>query len=95
MKGKLGYLAPEQILGQSLDVRTDLFAVGVVLYELLAGERPWAPMRSARDLAAALRALASFGAGELGPLRLASPRFARADRRGSFRVVTFLVTASI
>ena len=41
VKGKFGYMAPEQIRGEPLDVRTDLFAVGVVLFELLARKRPW------------------------------------------------------
>ncbi|MEZ4391051.1 MAG: serine/threonine-protein kinase [Polyangiales bacterium] len=41
VKGKLAYMAPEQALGKSLDGRVDLFAVGVMLYELLAGRRPY------------------------------------------------------
>ncbi len=41
VKGKLGYVSPEQARGGPLDVRCDLFAVGVVLYELLARRRPW------------------------------------------------------
>jgi serine/threonine-protein kinase len=40
VKGKTGFLSPEQIRGEVLDVRSDLFAVGVILYELLAGQRP-------------------------------------------------------
>jgi serine/threonine protein kinase len=113
VKGKLGYMAPEQFHGEPLDGRTDLFAVGVVLYELLAKARPWRGRRGmdelramdagdavplverrpdlARDVVAvverllairkgdrfataddALRALAPFGAGDLGSLRLAS-----------------------
>ncbi len=111
VKGKLGYMAPEQASGDPLDARTDLFAAGVVLYELLCGCRPWGeasgmpeleriqqgrctPIESIRsidrDLAAiiakllsnspnnrpksaeeALRALAPFGAGDLGSLHLA------------------------
>jgi serine/threonine-protein kinase len=113
IKGKLGYISPEQIRGEEIDARSDLFAVGVVLYELLAGRRPWGPVRCVSDLRRvveqppapigahrprldralaavvdrlvadhssarfasaedALRALAPFGAGELGSLRLAA-----------------------
>ncbi|MDB5221118.1 MAG: serine/threonine protein kinase [Myxococcaceae bacterium] len=39
IKGKLAYMPPEQVAGEELDRRSDLFAVGVVLWEALAGER--------------------------------------------------------
>lgn len=39
LKGKLGYMAPEQVNLQTVDRRADVFAVGVVLWELLAGRR--------------------------------------------------------
>ena len=39
LKGKLGYMAPEQINMETVDRRTDVFAVGVVLWELLTGRR--------------------------------------------------------
>jgi len=39
LKGKLGYMAPEQVNLEAVDRRADVFAVGVVLWELLTGKR--------------------------------------------------------
>jgi serine/threonine-protein kinase len=42
LKGKYEYMSPEYVKGKNFDGRADLFSLGVVLYELLTGENPFA-----------------------------------------------------
>ena len=47
--GTPNYMAPEQISDQNVDHRADMWAVGVILYELLTGERPFCGLDSAES----------------------------------------------
>src|SRR5213593_53433 len=53
--GTLEYMAPEQIEGKQPDARADIFAFGAVLYEALAGRRPFEGASPAQVLASTLR----------------------------------------
>src|SRR5262245_28176802 len=52
--GTVGYMAPEQVRGLSIDQRTDLFAFGAILYELLSGRRAFARETAPETMAAIL-----------------------------------------
>lgn len=54
--GTAAYMAPEQARGQNVDRRADIWAFGVVLYEMLTGERPFGGPTISDTLAAMLRA---------------------------------------
>jgi eukaryotic-like serine/threonine-protein kinase len=41
LRGKIAYVSPEQYLGQRGDRRVDIYAIGIVLYEMIAGRRPF------------------------------------------------------
>jgi serine/threonine protein kinase len=52
--GTLGYMSPEQIRGAELDARSDIFSFGVVLYELLSGQRAFRRTTAAQTYEAIL-----------------------------------------
>ena len=53
--GTVPYMAPEQLEGQDVDARADVFALGVVLYEMVSGRRPFDGESKARIMAAILQ----------------------------------------
>jgi len=56
--GTVGYMAPEQVRGQDVDHRADLFALGTILYEMIAGKRTF----QTESAIGTLRAILSEGA---------------------------------
>jgi serine/threonine protein kinase len=53
--GTMGYMAPEQVRGLAVDHRTDIFAFGVMLYEMLSGQRAFQGATSADTITAILK----------------------------------------
>ena len=53
--GTLGYMSPEQVRGEAVDARADIFSFGVVLFEMLTGERAFVRDTASDTLAAILR----------------------------------------
>ncbi|HVK69747.1 MAG TPA: protein kinase [Polyangium sp.] len=66
MKGKLGYMAPEQVRCRPLDRRADVFVAGIVLWEMLAGRKMW-------DKAPDMEVLHKLATGEMEPIELVRP----------------------
>src|SRR5262249_32141263 len=53
--GTLGYMAPEQVRGQPADIRSDIFAFGAILYEMLSGRRAFQGQSAADTMSAILK----------------------------------------
>lgn len=62
--GTLPYMAPEQLSGQRIDARTDIYAIGMVLYEMATSCRPF-PEESAAELADSILHKVPHGARDL------------------------------
>ena len=53
--GTVGYMSPEQVRGKPADARSDIFALGTILYEMLSGQRAFEKDSSADTMAAILK----------------------------------------
>lgn len=101
LKGKLGYMAPEQLEGQLVDRRTDVYAVGVVLWEALTGLRLFYGKDGAAILSTSARAaiappsqVAPGVPPELDPIVLKALSFRREDRYASARDMAMALEAT-
>ncbi len=56
LRGKLHYMSPEQARTEVVDCRSDIFAVGLILYEMATGTHPYVTFKGAKALEAARRA---------------------------------------
>ncbi len=62
--GTVGYMSPEQVRGRTLDSRSDIFSLGLVLYEMLTGRRAFAGASAPEIMAAVVKEPPSdFGSG--------------------------------
>jgi serine/threonine-protein kinase len=82
LKGKVGYMAPEYVRGEEVDRRADVFALGVVLWEALAGKRLFRGQSDAETLERVLSLTVppvSDASPELAPLDAAVARALHRD----------------
>ncbi len=94
--GTLPYMAPEQIDGQEIDTRTDIFSFGVVLYEMMTGQRPFAGNTRSALIAAIVGGqplpAASLEPGISLPLERVIERCLAKDRNGRWQTARDLAT---
>ena len=94
--GTLPYMAPEQIDGQEIDTRTDIFSFGVMLYEMMTRRRPFAGNTRSALIAAIVGAqplpAASLQSGISPPLERVIERCLAKERNGRWQTARDLAT---
>ena len=91
--GTPGYMAPEQVRGEPVDHRADIFAFGCVLYELLGGSRAFSGANTLDILSAILRATPAPLASIPGPLARVVERCLEKDPADRFQTANDLAFA--
>lgn len=66
LKGKVNYMSPEMIRGKDIDQRADVFALGIIFYEIVSGRRPFLEGTTFRIFEKIVK-------GEYEPIQLAAP----------------------
>ena len=93
--GTVDYMSPEQARGETVDARTDVWSLGVLLYELIAGRRPFAGRSSSEVLAGILEhepaPLARFDADAPAELQRIVNKTLRKDREQRYQVMKDLM----
>jgi TolB-like protein/Flp pilus assembly protein TadD len=97
--GTVGYMAPEQIRGQPVDGRSDIFVFGAILYEMLSGQRAFLRNSPADTMSAILKEEPAELSGSLGDVPAALERVLRHclekqpdDRFQSARDISFALS---
>ena len=99
--GTVAYMSPEQILGQVVDERSDLFAFGIILYEMLTHQYPWPRTSHVDTMHAILHDdpsdvdAASLGGAALAPVLQMLLRKNPAERYASAEATLEALTASV
>ncbi|MFQ5701454.1 MAG: protein kinase [Acidobacteriota bacterium] len=93
--GTVGYMSPEQVRGQPVDHRSDIFAFGTVLYEMLSGRRAFQGESAADTMAAILHdqppALSAVNPAVPLPLEGLTRRCLSKDPKGRFQLACDLI----
>jgi eukaryotic-like serine/threonine-protein kinase len=88
----LAYMSPEQIRGDPVDYRTDIFSFGVVLYEMLSGHHPFESRNSLSRMSAILNENPSLVSAREGPFQLSWILFSTRCSPSFRRIVTRALT---